>query len=79
MAEEINRDLGEILRDGMVMKDKIAALLKDGPKTITEIAEALGAPTHEVFLWVMTMWRYDKVTETGRAGADGYFHYRLKQ
>ena len=79
MAVRANRDLREVVRDEMVMRDKITALLAEAPKTIPEIAEAVGAPAGEVLLRVMTMWRYDVVTETGRADADGYFQYRLKE
>ena len=79
MAVRVNRDPREVLRDEMVMKDKIAAILANGPKTVPEIAAALAAPTGEVFLWVMTMWRYDLVTTTGRANAAGYFQYRLRE
>jgi hypothetical protein len=40
------RDLAEIMRDEMVMQDKIVACLHDEPKTIPEIAEALDCPGH---------------------------------
>lgn len=79
MAVRARRDTREVLRDEMVMRDKIVALLAEGPKTVPQIAEAVVAPTAEVFLWVMAMWRYDMVATTGRAGADGYFQYRLKE
>jgi len=79
MGVQANRDLREVVRDEMVMRDKITALLAEGPKTVPEIAEAIGAPAGEVLMWVMTMWRYDRVTETGRADIDGYFQYRLKE
>jgi len=73
------RNFGEVLRDEMVMRDKIVALLENGAKTIPEMAEALGFPAHEVMQWVMAMWRYGKLEETGKANEDGYFQYRLKE
>jgi hypothetical protein len=73
------RNLGEVLRDEMVMKDEIITLLQNGPKTIPEIAGALGFPSHEVMQWVMAMWRYGKLEETGKANDDGYFQYQLKE
>ena len=73
------RNFGEVLRDEMVMRDKIVALLQNGPKTIPEMAEALGFPAQEVMQWVMAMWRYGKLEETGKANEDGYFQYRLKE
>jgi predicted transcriptional regulator len=78
MAQAI-RDVSEIMRDEMVFKDKIIALLRDGPKTILEIAEALDYPSHEVVYWVMGMWRYGVVVETGRADDEGYYHYQLTE
>ncbi len=71
------RPLREVLRDEMVMKDRIAAVLADEAKTIPEIAEALGAPTHEVTLWVMAMRRYGCLEERPKSKADDYYQYRV--
>jgi predicted transcriptional regulator len=68
----------EMLREEMVMRDRIAALLDHGPLTIPEIAEQLGRPSPEVVCWVMAMRRYGMVEEEGKADADGYFTYALK-
>lgn len=68
----------EMLRDEMVMRDRIAVLLRPGPLTIPEIAERLGEPSPEVVCWVMAMRRYGMVEEHGKADADGYFSYALK-
>ena len=73
------RDLTEIMRDEMVMQDKIIDLLKDGPKTIPEIAEKLGKPTYEVQLWVMAMRRYGKLDAEPKDRSDDYFSYALKE
>ncbi|HHE46460.1 MAG TPA: MarR family transcriptional regulator [Bacteroidetes bacterium] len=80
MTEEIiQRGVAEIMRDEMVMRDKIIAVLQDGPKTIVEIAESLGCPSHEVMYWVMAMWRYGRIEETAvKPDDDGYFKYRVK-
>jgi len=69
----------EVLRDEMVMHDQISALLEEEPRTIPELADAMGFPSNEVLLWVMAMWRYGKVEETGKADMDGFFHYKLKE
>lgn len=73
------RARAEILRDEMVQKDRIAAALRDGPRTIPALAEALGAPSHEVVCWVMAMRRYGQVEEKGKADGDGYYAYELKE
>jgi hypothetical protein len=73
------RDMREVMRDEMIMKDRISALLQDGTKSIPEISEALGAPNHETVCWVMAMRRYGMVEEVGRPDVDGYFKYEFKE
>jgi len=71
------RDLGEVIRDEMVMKDRIVSLLREEPRTIPEIADALACPVREVALWVMAMRRYGSLEELPKPKADDYFRYRL--
>jgi hypothetical protein len=77
MGEREPRDIGEVLRDEMIMKDRIASLLREEPKTIPEIAEALACPVREVTLWVMAMRRYGSLEELPKPRADDYFRYKL--
>ena len=79
MENDAMRNLGDVLRDEMVMRDRILAVLEHEPKTIPEIAEILKQPTHEVMLWTMAMWRYGKIVETGKANEDGYYQYQSKK
>ncbi len=69
------RNLAEVLRDEMVMRDKILALLVDGPKTIPELVEVLKVPSWEVTTWVMAMRRYGHLKELPKGRADDYFQY----
>ena len=71
------RDLGEVIRDEMVMKDRIVFLLREEPRTIPEIADALACPVREVALWVMAMRRYGSLEELPKPKADDYYRYRL--
>jgi predicted Rossmann fold nucleotide-binding protein DprA/Smf involved in DNA uptake len=71
------RELREVFRDEMVERDRIAAVLRTGPKTLPEIAEALGAPTDEVTKWVMAMRRYGRVRDLPKPRADDYYRYEL--
>jgi hypothetical protein len=71
------RPLAEVLRDELLQRDRIAAALADGPKTIPELAAALGAPGREVVLWVMAMRRYGLLEELPKPKADDYFRYQL--
>jgi predicted Rossmann fold nucleotide-binding protein DprA/Smf involved in DNA uptake len=71
----INRDVREIVREEPVMRARILAVLHDGPLTVPEIAESIGAPTHEVLFWIMGMRRYGWLAEIKGATVDGYFQY----
>jgi hypothetical protein len=79
MTETSTRDVAEVMRDEMVVRHRIADLVRDRPKTIPELAESLGYPSREVVFWVMAMWRYGTLVPTGKAGADGYCRYRLSE
>lgn len=70
-----NRDPREVIREEPVMRPRILAALADGPLTVPQIAEAVGAPTHEVVFWVMGMRRYGWLAEIKGSDDDGYFTY----
>ena len=69
------RDVREVVREEPIMRAQILAALGDGPRTVPEIAEAIGAPTGEVVIWVMGMRRYGWLAEIKGATVDGYFQY----
>jgi hypothetical protein len=73
------RDMREVMRDEMIMRDRIFAILQDGTMSIPEISKALGAPAHETVYWVMAMRRYGMIEEVGRPDIDGYFKYEFKE
>ena len=79
MESRESRGHAEVMRDELLFRDKIVALLRNRPKTIPEISEALRCPSHEVVLWVMAMWRYGTLVEIGEADDDGYSQYALKK
>jgi hypothetical protein len=79
VKRKTQRNLDEVLRDGMYFQDRVAAILKDGPKTLTEIAQALNHPTAEVTKWVMMMRRYGKIAELPKSRADDYYQYKLNE
>jgi len=68
------RDIREVIREEMLMRDKILQILNEGPKTVPEIAQALGCPAYEVMYWVMGMRKYGQVVETEEE--DDYFKYK---
>jgi hypothetical protein len=74
---KIQRDIGEIVHDEMIMKDRLAKILKEGSRTIPELAEAVGYPSHEVAIWLFAMRRYGEVEVVSKPDVDGYFKYAL--
>jgi hypothetical protein len=71
------RNILEIVHDEMIMKDRIAKILKDGPQTIPELAKMLRYPSQEVTIWLFAMRRYGEVEVVGKPDMDGYFKYGL--
>ncbi|MCL4442392.1 MAG: MarR family transcriptional regulator [Firmicutes bacterium] len=69
------RDLREVIREELLMKDVILGAVKDGPRTVPEIASAIGRPSHEVLIWVMGLRRYGHLSETGEMTDEGYYRY----
>ncbi|MBU2515136.1 MarR family transcriptional regulator [bacterium] len=79
MEKKKVRDLGETLRDEMLLKDKIFSFLKDGPKTIPDLSNDLQLPSSEVTMVLMAMRRYGSIEELPKSRKDDYFQYQLKQ
>ena len=78
MEKKVIRNLAEVLRDEMYMRDRITNLLREEPKTVLEIAVELGYPSHEVMMWVMGMRRYGIIAEMPKERAEDYYQYRLR-
>ena len=56
-------EIREVVREEMAVHGRILEAVKEGPRTMPEIAEAVGYPTHEVVFWVMGMRRYGWLSE----------------
>jgi DNA-binding IclR family transcriptional regulator len=67
----------EVIRDEHSMRVPILKALAGGPRTIPQIAEAVGKPTREVTMWVMGLRKYGWVAEIKEVDDDGYFPYAL--
>jgi predicted Rossmann fold nucleotide-binding protein DprA/Smf involved in DNA uptake len=70
-----NRPLREVLREEPIMRAQILELLSTAPRTVPELAAAMGFPTHEVLFWIMGMRRYGRVREVKGVTDEGYFRY----
>lgn len=76
MNSRFEQGAAEVMRDEMIMKDKILSLLNESPRTVPELALALERPTKDVVFWIMAMWRYGSVEELGKPDGEGYYKYR---
>ena len=74
-----NRETREIVREEPFMRSRILEVLAGGPRTVPEIAAAIGRPAHEAMYWVMGMRRYGFVREVKEVTAEGYFRYQAVQ
>lgn len=77
MKDNCLRNRAEVMRDEMLWRDRIREILADGPRTIPEIAEALGHPDWEVTLWLMAMRRSGLIEEQPKGRMDDYYPYGL--
>jgi predicted Rossmann fold nucleotide-binding protein DprA/Smf involved in DNA uptake len=73
------REMREVVREEMAMHGPILDALRDGPRTVPEIAEVVGRPAHEVVVWVMGMRRYGWLSEVKGSADDGYFRYQAEE
>ena len=73
------RDLAEVLRDEVLMRDRIILLLQEKSMTIPELSNALGFPTEEVTQWIMALWKYGLVADTGASDDGGYPFYSSRR
>lgn len=76
ISEGTLRPTREIIREEPLMHTPILAALADGPLTIPDIADRIGAPPRETLFWVMGMRRFGLLEEVPDADDDGYFQYR---
>ena len=70
-----HRDPREVIREEPAMRRVILEALAEQPRSVPEIAEAIGVPPHEALVWLMGMRRYGYVREVKGSDRDGYFRY----
>jgi hypothetical protein len=65
------------LKEQNAIRRQICKVLREGPKTIPEIADTTTMPTDQVLWHVTAMKKYDLVVEAGMCGE--YFQYRMAE
>lgn len=61
------------------MRRRILDFLREGPRTVPEVARGLGIQPHEAMWWMMGYVRYGYVSPTGEVTDDGYHKYALTE
>jgi len=57
-----------LLREQKQMQNVICQFIRENPKTVPEIAKAIGKPAHEVLWLVAALRKYGIVVEEGMCG-----------
>ena len=74
----VPREVTEHLKYFTKTKKVLINTLKEGEKTVPQLAEALNMPADEVMFHLMSLLKYGFV-ETGRMDdMDEYFYYKIK-
>jgi predicted transcriptional regulator len=66
-----------LLKEQQATRKKIKDVMKEGPKTIPEIATASELPADEVLWYVTAMKKYGLAEEVGMSGE--YYQYELSE
>jgi hypothetical protein len=68
----------QIARQEYTMRKKLLDLLRTGgPKTIPEVASALGIAPHEATWWMMGYARYGYIHAAEEVTEEGYYKYAI--
>lgn len=63
-AESVQRTQA-ILKEQKRVQKEICQVMRDTPKTVPEVAEAVGMPAHEVLWYIASFKKYGLVVEDG--------------
>ena len=67
----------DLLKAQKALRRKLCQPMRDGPKTIPELAEATGIPAPEVLWHITAMKKYDLIEETGMCSE--YYLYQRRE
>jgi hypothetical protein len=70
------RELVEIAKDEMIWRDKIRDILRQGPRSVPEVARLLKKPSPEVMYWMMSLRKYCRIVESEEPNDEGFYEYR---
>ena len=67
-----------LFREQKQMQNAICQFIRETPKTVPEIAEVVGKPTHEILWFVAALKKYGILVEAGMCG-DYPLYQRAKE
>ena len=66
-AESVKRTQA-LLKEQKRIQKEICQVMRDTPKTVPEVAEAVGMPAHEVLWYMASFKKYGLIVEKGMCG-----------
>ena len=66
-----------LLKEQKAVRRQICQTMRGAPKTVPEVAEAIGLPADQVLWHIIAMKKYDLAVETGMCGE--YYLYQLAE
>jgi hypothetical protein len=66
-----------LLKEQKAIRRQICHAMRDAPRTVPEVAEAISLPADQVLWHITAMRKYDLVAEAGMCGE--YYTYQLIQ
>ena len=66
-AESVKRTQA-LLKEQKRVHKEICQIMRDTPKTVPEVAEAVGMPAHEVLWYIASFKKYGLIVENGMCG-----------
>lgn len=73
-----SQKLLDLRKSQLNISSRITNALKGGPKTVPEVAKETGMAPKTVLWYMMTYFKYGRITVTGKTD-DGYYRYALKE
>ena len=74
----VHKEVTEQLKQFTKVKKTILNELKEGDKTVPQLAEKLGLPAHKVMFQLMSLLKYGLVEPGEMDDMDEYFYYKIK-
>ena len=65
------------LKEQKAIRRQVCQAMRDGPKTVPEVAETTGIPAGQVLWHLIAMKKYELAVETGMCGE--YYLYQLAE